>query len=1017
MPDTVKKNKKLNIINNVRHNNKYTTMRKRKLRIVKSLKQTHPSYTKMPNERLNERFIELLSELADIMSKKGEHFRAKAYTNAADALTSYPENITQSSDVKDLKNIGKTIISKLDEFQKTGTLKVLEDERSNPLNQLTRVFGIGPKKAKDLIEQGITSIDDLNNNQDLLTDNMKVGLKYFNDIETRIPREEIDEYQNLITNIFKKVAPKQSVFEIVGSYRRGKSTSGDIDIIISNENDNKTVFDYFIDALQARNIIIEVLSRGKTKSMTIARIPGKCARRIDFLYAPPSEYAFALLYFTGSKIFNTIQRQRALKLGYSLNEHGFYKMRNNKKCEKIEQNFPTEQSIFEFLNMEYREPVDRIDSRSVVILSDNKYSNVDLINKFQNGGYSALNEFTEQQLSNIIRNANEAYYGNYTPLLSDNEYDILKETTLKRFPNNHAAVEGHTNTKIEIEKNKAVLPYQMWSMNKIKPDTNILGKWKATYKGPYVLSCKLDGVSGMYSTDGDEPKLYTRGNGTIGQDVSHLIPYLNLPSKQMHSGIVLRGEFIIQKQLFETKYYPEFSNSRNLVAGVVNQKKMDKDKFADIDFVCYEVIKPTLRPSQQIELMKKLDVLPVQSIVKDSITNEVLSDTLVSWRNSYKYDIDGVICTDDNIYPRSNGNPDHAFAFKMVLTDQIVEAKVVNVLWSPSKDGYLKPRVQIEPVVLGGACIEYATGFNAKFVSDNKIGIGAIVKLVRSGDVIPHILEVTQPVSEGQLPDVNYIWNATNVDIVLSDKTNDKVVQEKNITGFFRTIGVEGLSSGNVKRLVDAGYDTVPKIINMNIEDFMKVEGFKDKLSTKISDGIRTKLQEATLPEMMQATNIFGRGFGIKRFQTILSALPNVLIDYATEATILTTKLNSVPGMAVKMSQQFVKNLPEFVEWMNDAGLQNKMIVSSGSNNPYNANNPYRNNKFVITGFRDKELVDSLVKLGAQQMSSVSKNTTFVIVKNKDETTGKIEEARNLGVMILTAEEVKKKLQILKDSN
>ena len=90
----------------------------------------------------------------------------------------------------------------------------------------------------------------------------------------------------------------------------------------------------------------------------------------------------------------------------------------------------------------------------------------------------------------------------------------------------------------------------------------------------------------------------------------------------------------------------------------------------------------------------------------------------------------------DKVYPRKRGNPDRD-AFKMVLGDQVAEAKVVNVIWTASKDGYLKPRVQIEPVVLGGAKIEYATGFNAKFIVDKKIGVGSVISLVGSGDVIP----------------------------------------------------------------------------------------------------------------------------------------------------------------------------------------------------------------------------------------------------------------------------------------
>jgi NAD-dependent DNA ligase len=89
----------------------------------------------------------------------------------------------------------------------------------------------------------------------------------------------------------------------------------------------------------------------------------------------------------------------------------------------------------------------------------------------------------------MIRNANDAYYCNNDPLLTDNLYDILREFTAEKYPDNEAVKEGHTKCNLDIEKNKETLPYEMWSMDKIKPDTDALKKWKEKYTGPYVLSC------------------------------------------------------------------------------------------------------------------------------------------------------------------------------------------------------------------------------------------------------------------------------------------------------------------------------------------------------------------------------------------------------------------------------------------------------------------------------------------------------------------------------------------------
>ena len=967
--------------------------------------------------RYNEDLISILNEIDDLLSKKGEHFRAKAYRQASESIIIYDGDIITIEDLKNIPKIGKTILSKLSEYINTGKIVMLDNERKDPINILTKVYGIGPKKAKEFVDKGITSIEDLKENTELLNNAMKIGLTHYEDIEKRIPRDEIDVYNEVFDSVFSKVTPPNSSFEIVGSYRRNAKTSGDIDLIITNKDNDHNAFIKFIDTLIEEKIIIEVLSRGKSKSLVVTQIDDKPARRVDFLYASPEEYPFSILYFTGSKIFNTIQRQQALKLGYTLNEHGLHHIENGKKTTKVDKVFETEKAIFKFLGMEYIEPENRTDSRSVKYITNKKRKITvnktikkskktlirDNIELFKKEGVGILKTLSENEVSNMLRQANNAYYCDSKPIMNDNEYDILRETTLSMYPENEAALEGHTNCNMDVDKKKVTLPYEMWSMDKIKPDTKALSNWQIKYTGPYVLSCKLDGVSGLYSTEGEEPKLYTRGNGKIGQDVSHLIPYLNLPKDK---NVVLRGEFIIKKAVFKANYKEKFANPRNFVAGVINQKKIEPEKYNNIDFVIYEVIKPSSKPSEQFSYLESFSNINIVKYANHhEINNNLLSDLLVEWRNNYDYEIDGVICIDDKIYERASGNPEHAFAFKMVLSDQIAEAKVLDVIWTPSKDGYLKPRVQIEPIVLGGVTIEYATGFNAKFIKDNSIGIGSLIKLVRSGDVIPHIVEVIQSSSEPMMPKEKYIWNETEVDIMLENKETNETVINKTITGFFKIIGVEGLSTGNIKRITDAGNNSIPKIIRMTKDDFLKVEGFKDKLATKISNGISEKIKSTSLPELMQATNIFGRGFGEKRFKLILTVEPDILTSPVSNEEKV-DKVKMISGMAEKTANKFVKYIDEFLKWVTEAGLEYKLNENQVISENIDIGHPLYNKKIVMTGFRDNDLIEQLKQVGADMSSTVNKNTYIVIVKDKTISTGKLDEARKLSLAIMTPDEV-----------
>ena len=1002
-------------------------------------------------KKYNEEFIDILDKLSNIMLKQGEPFRARAYQKAQETIMSYPEDITSPSQLKGLPGIGDTIMDKFNEYVETGTLKVLEREKTNPVNILTDVYGIGPKKAKELVENGITTIEKLRDKQDeLLNDIQKVGLKYYEQILERIPRSEIEEYKQIFNNAFSK--DPNSKFEIVGSYRRGAQTSGDIDVIITSNSG--TVYKNFIDELIKQKVIINVLSRGLSKTLVIAKLPGNhLARRVDFLYSPPEEFAFAILYFTGSKAFNTVMRQKAVEQGYTLNEHGISLMENKIKGQKIDQPFENEEAIFNFLKLEFKTPIERKDGRAVLpnvgksipivapTLMKEQNDDMSILNethvlqptlvkdqkpekekkkvtrkkkplvilveapeqvkteqispeivanleRFKHEGISVLDKLNEKMLTDMIRYSNSVYY-NSEQVLTDNQYDIIKEYTTKKFPSNVVI----TEIGADVLRNKAQLPYEMASMDKIKPDTNALSEWTQKYKGPYILSCKLDGVSGLYTTEGPQPKLYTRGNGTVGQDISYLIPHLKLPKTQ---GLAIRGEFIIPKAVFEEKYKDKFANPRNMVAGIINHKTIN-ETIKDIHFVAYETIIPTgLEPSKQMEFLGTVNVERVLYKIETSLSNELLSKLLVDWRTNYIYEIDGVIVTNDAVYPRTAGNPDHAFAFKMVLSDQMAEAKVVDVIWTPSKDGLLKPRVQIEPIQLGGVQIEYATGFNAAFILNNKVGIGATIELIRSGDVIPHIQAVTVPAPEAKMPLVPYIWTKTHIDIMLENAAEDPTVKEKNITGFFKGIEVDGLGAGNVAKIIGSGYDTVGKIIQMSEQDFLKVDGFQKKMATKIYTGIKDKLEKASLITIMSGSNVFGHGFSEARLTLIMDSEPGILLSKESAETKI-KKLTDIKGMASKTATAFVEKIPDFVAFLKDTGLESK-IQNSSTTVPKAqvVNHPFNGKTIVVTGLTEKVIEDKVKAVGAKFGSSVSKNTDILVAKSVTESSGKLDKAREL---------------------
>jgi len=1094
---------------------------KQKLTLKKKVKDLTHNNRMMINIMIGgtnniKQFIKILNELSTIMKNKGEQFRANAYIKAINELNKYlalnnnTKEINSSKELKalNLTGIGKTILQKYDEFLATGTLEALEKEKDNPINIFANIYGIGPKTANELVNsKNIKTLEELIQRQNekqenklpLLNDKQKIGLKYYHELLKRIPRQEIEEFKILLQTNFKETITENGdtlenhKFEIVGSYRRNKPDSGDVDLIFTSTNSKKIILEKFIEKLQSKNILLEILSHGELKSLTIGKllIPDAIPRRIDFLYSPPEEYVFAILYFTGSKEFNTAMRQHALNVGLTLNEHGFHKMKKSTKEEKINPElFKTEKDIFDFLNMEYKEPQDRIDENSVILTAsleeiknkiqkeeikaeikepeikeeinlaiqeeikestdckrnctenkknstknkhnctENKKNSTDCkrncktlkkytkkikdetiehLNKLKSQGITSLASLSIEELTLMLKEALTNYYisdSKENSLLTDNEYDILREYILKKDPTNVTAKEQHT--QIKLDKSKVKLPYEMWSMDKIKPDTNAIDKFKKKYTGPYVISAKLDGVSALYSTETETPSLYTRGDGKYGQLISHIIPYLNLPTQK---NITLRGELIIKEDTFKTKYKGEYSNSRNFISGLVNRKNIsaaDAEIFKDIDFVGYEVIVPAnLTPSQQYNKLVELSTICVKNIQNIKLlTNDLLSNTLIDFRNNYEYTIDGIICIDDNIYLRESNNPDHAFAFKMVLTDQEIEAKVLDVLWTASKDGLLKPRVQFEPVTIGGVTITYATGFNAKFIKDNNIGLGALVRLIRSGDVIPYIKEVITPAEQPIMPNIEdeYVWTESNVDIILVNTKTDSGVLIKSITKFFKDLEVDGLGEGNIKKIINSGANSIHKIINLTPQNLILVEGFKEKMANKICNSIQQRIKESSIAKIAAASNIFGRGFAEKSIIKILEAEPTIFTSELTTQEKI-NKVKKVEGFAQKTATQFVKAIPEFNEFLSlikynkkelkepeaskkelkaelkDGILKNKIIVLSDFN---------KSSKFT-----KKELTNELIKLGAKIESTITKSTNMLIVGSLTNETTKMKKAKD----------------------
>jgi len=943
-------------------------------------------------------WLNVLSECADIIQKRDGHFKCRGLQKGIDILATYKTPVT----LKQLKaaKMSNTAIALLEEFVSTGKIKLLEEEKNKPEYTFLQIYGIGMVKARELVLKGLTTIEQLREHEELLNPTQKKGLKYVESTIKRIPRDEIELYKQEFTNIMTAVAPPNATYEIVGSYRRGATNSGDIDVILY-QKDNIPFLPVFLKEAIRRGVIVETLSHGPIKSLTIATLPGQETpfRRVDLLYSPPKEYPYAILYFTGSKWFNTAMRQRALDLGYSLNEHGFT---TKETGEKVELQLRSEEEIFAFLQMTYKAPHERVDAHSVELLDALEKPLIqpaaNYLQQLVSSGGSMLQSLTLTQIADMIRYATDKYSIG-EPVIGDELFDGMK-AYLESIQPDHSVL---TEVGSEVTRQKVSLPYYMASMDKIKPEGTALTSWINKYPKDYVISAKLDGISALYSSN--PLYLYTRGNGSIGQNISHLIPYLQLPKTT--ECVVIRGEIIISKNIFKD-FSGKFANPRNLTAGIVNSTTEDPEKYAALHFVAYELIEPTLPPLEQMKYLKTLDITVVRHHYYHTLTNPMLSDLLLTWRKEYDYEIDGIIVTHDKSYPREKKNPKHAFAFKMMTLEDMVETTVMDILWTPSKDGYLKPRLLLEPVIINGSTVSYVTAFNGKYIESNHLGPGSKVLVGLSGGVIPHIFEVTYKTTAKMPPD-DYKWSENDVDIILSLPEENETVQSKQILRFFDKLDVEGLKAGTVKQLATGSFDTIPKILAMKEEDFETVEGFGKKKARKVYSSIQSQISATSCVDLMCASNTFGRGMGEKKLRLILDQFPDILTSQDSVQHKL-TQIAGLKGMSEKTAHLFVDHIDSFLDFMDKAHLRHK-VAEIEQPQAKDKSHPLFQKHIVLTGFRDKDLMKQLTDVGAVLTSSVSKNTFVVLVK-QEETTGKTQQANAVGVPVMLSDLFKTKYQI-----
>ena len=611
------------------------------------------------------------------------------------------------------------------------------------------------------------------------------------------------------------------------------------------------------------------------------------------------------------------------------------------------------------------------------------------------------------KLQEQITKANDAYRTG-SAIITDDAYDkLVDDYTLEFGEDDFINKIGVVLTGDRMQ----TLPIPMGSMNKIKT----IEEYRAWLKSKgipgdaiLVATGKYDGLS-LVVDEENTKDAWTRGDGVTGQySKDHLA---KIGNTVINAPVYTFGEAIMKRATFEAKYAADFANGRNFVSGLLNSGTIRK-ALLDVEYVRYGIVlKDGRKPDKikQLELCNKLNTVqvPFKTYKASEVTTEILTDLFFEW--SKEFELDGIIIEVNDATLReslgletSKPNPAYARAFKGDF-EEVKETTYKGMTWNVSKNGKLAPVLQVEPVNCDGANVSNVTLCNARMVQDLGIIPGSRFTIKRSGMVIPKIVEVLTPgtvVLPTHCPVCNepVEWNKSDVDLMCVNDTCPAKLTKK-IYAFFETIKADNCGEGTLDLLIAAGYDTIEKILALEVTDFEKLDRMGKRKAKITFDGIHTKLVDIKLPVIQHASSFF-LGLGSKKLSVVEQALANA--SGIIEDDELFNFVSTLDGFSTTSAKIYVNGIQKFRDWIQTLPVVIKYYAGTSALD----STELLGKVFVFTGYRPPEdLYEKIEMNGGEIANSVSKACTHLVMKMKGSGSSKETKAIKDGKTIMDKNE------------
>ena len=637
-----------------------------------------------------------------------------------------------------------------------------------------------------------------------------------------------------------------------------------------------------------------------------------------------------------------------------------------------------------------------------------------------------------KELVSLLNKASRAYYQEAQEIMSNYEYDRLYdelkelEDELGITLSNSPTVNVGYEVVSELPKERHESP--MLSLDKTKEVEelkNFVGDQKV------LMSWKMDGLTVVLTyRDGKLYKAVTRGNGEVGEVITNNAKvFKNVPVQIAYQGeLILRGEAVIGYKDFE-KINQEiedvdarYKNPRNLCSGSVRQLNNQITAKRNVMFYAFTLVQADGVDFQnsracQMEWLKSQGFTTVEyyMVTRDTVEDEVAKFSSKISENDFPSD--GLVLTYDDIaYGRSLGRtakfPRDSFAFKW--QDEIRETVLREIEWSPSRTGLINPVAIFDPVELEGTTVSRASVHNISIMEELELGIGDRIEVYKANMIIPQIAEnLTRsgvkdipckcPVCQGETK-IRQVGNAKAL-YCMNPECQAKHVKSFALFVSRDALNIEGLSEATLEKFISRGYiHTFADIFHLDQykEKIQKMEGFGEKSYKKLTESIE-KARTTTLPRVIYSLGI--AGIGLANAKVICRELK---YDVESLLKVSEEELNEIQGVGEVLAKAFVgyfadaKHVENFRRLLNELTIPEETVTKQQI---------FEGVNFVITGsvkhFANRGEVKELIEsLGGKVTGSVTSKTNYLINNDVTSNSSKNKKARELGIPILSEEDI-----------